>query len=761
MKSAIPLAVCALAFSAWGATSTAWETSGYSNFVKGRLSGLSLTADGDLVAGPEQRFADTLNQPALWSLAAGADGGVYAATGHRGKVFRIAPDGKSSLLWSAQESEVFALCVNAKGVLYAGTSPKGAVYRIENGKAIEIWRSPARYIWALQAAPDGTIYVATGQPGNVYRIGRDGRAEMYFQTGQGNVTALALGPNGHVYAGSDPNGLLYDIAGPNRGSVVMDSSLPEIRTIRVGSGRVLYVAAMGGAVSSRSGSSTTPSSAASSIATANSPTVITVTAEAAGNAPGSTDEPTAALHGENTQVEGAVKPGADQTKAQTQTPTATSTPSAAVVDTSGVERSAIYRIGPDHTVETLRSSKEDNVYDLWLNADGSLLFSTDVHGRIYRLQNDKTTLVAEPGDGEATRLVQAGSTLYAALSTPARVFAFDLSKTGSGSYESEVHDSTSVARWGHLQWHGAGTGVEFETRTGDSARPDSTWSGWARPVHNATGELISSPVARFIQWRAMWPAGDAARIDLVSVPYLPQNTAPVVHSISATSITGVNAAKPTVPNPNLSGAYSITVTDTGEAPAASTSTNAAQAVARQQTTQTQITWQADDADGDKLMYAIYLRADGETEWHLVRDHFFDTTLTLDPDVLGDGRYLFRVVASDAPSNPLPLAREGELVSAPVLVDNTPPTVTIGNPERRGAALDIEVTAVDGTSPLRRCEYSLDTGLWQPIEAADGITDSPREQFHLHLDKLSAGEHLLVFRVYDSANNAGLAKIILR
>ena len=754
MKLSIPLAVCALAVSAWGATSTAWEISGYPNFLKGRFSGVSLTADGDLVPGPETRFAATLNQPALWSLAAGPDDSVYAATGHRGKVYRIAQDGKATAVWSAEESEVFAVCVDAKGVLYTGTSPNGGVYRVDaNGKATEVWRSPAKYIWALQVAPDGTLYVATGQPGNVYRIRPGGKAELYFQTGQGNVTALALGTNGHLYAGSDPNGLLYDIAGPSQGTVVMDSSLPEIRAIRVAADGALYVAAMGGAVSSRSGTGTTPSSAAGAVAVANSPTVITVTAEAKENTPGSNGAPV--------QVEGAVKPSAEQAKPQAPATTSASTPSAAVVDTSGVEKSAIYRVGPDRTVETLRSSKEDNVYDLWLNDDGSLLFSTDVHGRIYRLQNDKTTLVAEPGDGEATRLLRTGSTLYAALSTPARVFAFDLSKTGAGSYESEVHDSTSVARWGHLQWHGTGAGVGFETRTGNSARPDSTWSAWARPVHNATGELISNPVARFIQWRATWAAGSTSRIDLVDVPYLPQNTAPVVHSVNATSITGTNASKPTVPNPNLSGAYSITVTDTGEVSAGSTSNNAVQSIARQQTTQTQITWQADDADGDKLMYAIYMRAEEETEWHLVRDHFFDTTLTLDPDVLGDGRYLFRVVASDAPSNAAPLAREGTLVSAPVLVDNTPPMVTIGVPERRGSALDIDVSAADGTSSLRRCDYSLDAGLWQPIEATDGITDSPREHFHLHLDKLSAGEHLLVFRVYDAANNAGLAKTVLR
>ena len=49
----------------------------------------------------------------------------------------------------------------------------------------------------------------------------------------------------------------------------------------------------------------------------------------------------------------------------------------------------------------------------------------------------------------------------------------------------------------------------------------------------------------------------------------------------------------------------------------------------------------------------------------------------------------------------------------------------------------------------------------PVEAADGVTDSPREQFHIAIDELRAGEHLLVVRAYDSADNAGLAKVVVR
>ncbi|MGH9696960.1 MAG: hypothetical protein ACRD5Z_22640, partial [Bryobacteraceae bacterium] len=103
----------------------------------------------------------------------------------------------------------------------------------------------------------------------------------------------------------------------------------------------------------------------------------------------------------------------------------------------------------------------------------------------------------------------------------------------------------------------------------------------------------------------------------------------------------------------------------------------------------------------------------------------------------------------------------ELISPPILIDNTPPVVTLGVPKRAASTLDIDIEGSDTTSPLRLCEYSLDAGFWQPIESNDGVTDSPRERFHLHLETVRPGEHLLVFRVYDTANNAGLARIVLR
>ena len=102
-----------------------------------------------------------------------------------------------------------------------------------------------------------------------------------------------------------------------------------------------------------------------------------------------------------------------------------------------------------------------------------------------------------------------------------------------------------------------------------------------------------------------------------------------------------------------------------------------------------------------------------------------------------------------------------MISAPVMIDNTPPTVTMGEVRHSGSTAHVEFEAADAASALRRCEYSLDAAGWVPIEAADGVIDSLREKFVLDLNGLAPGEHLLVIRAADSANNTGVAKVILK
>ena len=734
------LGFAAMALSLSAATTATWEMNTYQDFLKGRFEGLSLDHDGRLTVAPKLETVFSSGQPTIWSIARAPDGSIYAGTGHRGRVYQITASGASNLVWTADQPEIFAVAVDSAGVVYAATSPDGKVYRIEKGKATEFFAPQAKYIWALAFANDGTLLVGAGNPGNIYRVDKAGKAETYYETGQSHVTALAFDSRGNVLAGTEPNGILYRISAKDKAFVLYNANLPEIRSIIPMPDGAIYASALGGSVANR----TTPVSTSLS-----SPLNVTVTAPATS---------ITVTDSGNSQTDTEIKPKANALSAAAPPPVQQLGPASPLTEIPGVDKSAIYKINPDGTVETLWTSKEENVYSMAVEANGSLYFATDGQGRLYKLGVDrKATLMVETNEGEATRLLDGPGGLVAATGDMGKLFRLADGAGTSGSYESPVHDSGSVARWGRITWRGSSGGkVQIATRTGNSARADKTWSDWSEPLTNPQASIIRSPNARFIQWRANLD-GPGAAIENVNIAYLPQNNPPVIRSISVSMQPNSGAALKSAAS-STSPAYSVTVTDTGDSfTPAGTPT---QTLSHGSGSQIQITWQADDPDGDRLLYSLYFRGEDEKEWKLLRANIPENSLLLDGDVLADGRYYFRVVASDQPSNAASVARTDELVSSPVLIDNTPPVVSLSAPRRNNDHVEVDADVADQTSPLRRCEYSLDAGPWTPVEAADGVTDGPHEQFHIAIDRLRAGEHLLVVRAYDTANNAGLAKVVI-
>jgi hypothetical protein len=728
-------------------STTSWEMNSYQDFVRGRFQGVSLSRYGKLMLAPKMNPLFTSDQPVVWSVAAAPDGSLYAGTGHRGRLFRIDPAGRSTLVWTAEQPEIFAVAVDAKGAVYAATSPDGKIYRIENGKVSEYFAPQAKYIWSLAIGSDGVLYAGTGDQGKVFRVNASGKGDIYYATEQAHVMGLALDREGRVLAGTEPNGILYRVSGKDKAFVLYDAALPEVRAISAGPDGAIYAVAMGGSLAKRTQGipPAAPGSVSSPVVAATG-TSISVTAESAQAGP-------------------EIKPQSEQPKAQTTTPPAVTATFAPIVDVSGVEKSAVYKINPDNTVETLWSSKEENVYDL-LPWKGQLLFATDANGRVYRLSADrKLTLIAQTNDAEATRLVRLGDSVLTATGNMGRIYKLEDTLETSGLYEAPVHDAGSVALWGRIAWQADDTGagrITLRTRTGNSLRPDKTWSDWSAPLTESAGSKIPSPNARYIQWNAEFTGsqGKTPALGNVSIAYLPQNTPPVLKTITiSTQLANPAGAKPSQQSPNS--VYSITVTDTGDAAPAMSTGTPTQTASRAASQQINIGWQAEDADGDRLVYSLWFRGEGEREWKLLRTNLHETAYAVDGDALADGKYLFRVVASDREANPPDSAREAELVSSPVLIDNTPPVVTAGNPRKTANSIEVEFEAVDAASPLRRCEYSVDAGIWTPLEADDGVIDSRREKFVVRLDRLPAGEHVLVLRAVDSANNAGLAKVILR
>jgi len=708
----------------WAGGPAVWESNSFADFLKGRLHSVALTRDGRLTLAPALTELAVPGEAAVWSVVSSKDGTLYFSTGHSGRVYSLKPGGQPALLWTAPQSQVFALALDAQGRLYAGTSPNGRIYRIENDKVSDYFDPKAAYIWALAVASDGSLFAATGDQGRLFRITAPNTGEVWYETGQTHLTALAFDAKGNILAGSEPNGLVYRVEAKDKAFLLYDAGLPEIRNLVPAPDGSIYVAALGGGLAQKQAAaqaSTNP----------------------AGQTPVVTTSITVSASDSSTQAGMEIKPKAEAAKPQSG---AEPPPAAVPVESAGGDKSAIFRIWPDGLVETIWSSREENVYALALR-EKDLYFGTDARGRIYRLGQDlKATLVVETKEGEATRLLPTAQGLIAATSNQGRLVLINDKPVAQGRYESAVHDTAASARWGHLEFKGVGP-VSFQTRSGNSMRPDKTWSTWTKLGPEG---VIASPTARYIQWQAELTAG--AQVDSVLVNYQAMNSRPVVRSLQVTP-QWMPVAQKTPAQPTTPIAYSATVTD-GDGTGASSIT---QTVLRSGTPQLWIAWQGDDPDGDKLVYSIYYRAEDEETWKLLKADLTENGFMQEAEVLADGRYYFRVVASDRLANSASLAREGELISQPVLVDQTPPQVKLvvakGNPTR------ITVEAVDGLSPVRRAEYSVNGGPWKTLDAADGIADSKTERFEIQIG--AGGEQSVVVRAFDAAGNAGLARTVLR
>src|SRR5436853_671082 len=109
-----------------------WEQSKFDELVKGTQTGVAIRSTGGLALAPSFKLLYATPSTYIWALAADDAGNVYAATGSPARVYRITPDGKSTIIFEPQELQVQALKVGSGGVIYAATAPDGKVYKLEH-----------------------------------------------------------------------------------------------------------------------------------------------------------------------------------------------------------------------------------------------------------------------------------------------------------------------------------------------------------------------------------------------------------------------------------------------------------------------------------------------------------------------------------------------------------------------------------------------------------------------------------------------------
>ena len=703
-----------------------WSQSQFDQLERGKPDGVAITSDGHLIAGPSSALVATTPSTYVWSVSADKSGNAYLATGSPASVLRVSPSGKTTKLFSSKDLSVQAVRVGPDGAVYAAMLPSGKVYKLDPNASdlseenATVVFDPAattekpKYVWDLAFDSEGRLYVATGGPAGIYRISPGGKPELFFKSDEQHIRSLAFDASGNLIAGSDGTGLVYRIDKSGKGYVIYDAPKREITSVAVGANGAVYAAAVG-----EKGRETLP------------PLPVT------GNA---------------TVTIKVIQPGSlGALSANTLIP----------------DGSEIDEIAPNGAPRKLWADHDDIVYALRWTKEG-LLAATGNRGRIYRISEDGTYAdVAHLDASQATGFADSERGTYVSTANTGKVYLLGHSDASEGTYLSDVFDAGVFSQWGRAEVE-AGPGsssFDFYVRVGNIDNPERAWSDWKKAAPN-TGSLgVDS--ARFVQWKAVLHPG--ADISSVGIDYLPVNVAPVVDEIM------VEPGARVSPNPAEAAQAQQVVINFPVSQNPSVISFAQEPgreplVGLRDKTAVTVRWVAHDDNGDTLEYAVYYRGEGERNWQVLKKNIRQTYLSFNAELLPDGPYRLKVVASDAPSHNPGEALTGDRVSDRFVVDTTPPTVSGLTAHLVDGKIHVELTAVDATTPISHAEYSVDAGPWQYVEPVGKISDSLTEKFVFDVPlraisesapaAVDASEHVITVRVFDRKDNAIAVKSVV-
>ena len=759
-----------------------WEQSSYEEFEKGTAKGVAIHSNGHLELAPPLKAISTTPSTFLWALATDATGDIYAAAGAPARVYRITPQGQVSIVFEPQELQVQCLLVDKDGTLYAATSPDGKVYKIVRKAGVSFQNPPppvkkdvsteaeipknvpvdtaysatvlfepkTKYIWGLAEDSKGTIYVATGDTGEIFRVQKNGTGSLFFKSDEAHIRTLAVDAKDNLIAGSDGSGLIYRISPSGDAFVLYSAGKKEITALAIDPEGNIYAAGVG---EKHPGALTPPFPTAQP--------VVPPAANTANAAPGSS---AAAF---------APRPA----------------PVLPVVVTGGSE---IYRIAPDGSPKRLWSSREDLVYALGFDRQHHLLAGTGNTGRIFAVLDDDSFIdIGKVSATQVTSMIAApGGGLYLGTSNLGKIFELGGIAANDGSYESDVFDAKIFSRWGRTAVRATGA-FDLYARSGNVDNPDRNWSAWSK-VDLAKNTPVGVPPARFLQWKVvLHPSAAAATVDSILVNYLSKNVAPEISDVYVQP----GARFPVTPkNP-----VDNTPVSVGPSVNPMPARFDVPAIAVRDRDSIAVRWSARDENDDSLVYSIYYRGEGEANWKLLKGNLTEKYYSFDSNLLPDGGYTLKVLASDAPSHSPDEALTASKQSSYFEIDNTPPEVLNLNGAYEAGEIHVTFRAIDGFSPIQRAEYSVDAGDWQVVEPVGQISDSRAESYDLSIgfpglakpeDTVAAGktaahqqivvkaikkvpdaqppsplalvpqEHVVIVRVYDRFDNMGSAKTVI-
>src|ERR1700738_1794474 len=237
-----------------------WRQASYDDFLKGTPHGVAVRSDGRLELAPKFTLLADADASYLWSLRVDSKGALYAAGGSPAKVFRLdGSGGKPATVFESTELVAQAITFDSKGVLYVATSPDGKVYRVSaSGEKTVFFDPKTKYIWDIAFASDGTLYVATGDKGQIFAVSPDGKSELFYASDEAHIRVLAFDAHNDLLAGTEPSGRILRVTRSNNksahkekdaaaaeGFVLYETAKREVTALAVAPDGKIYAAAIG------------------------------------------------------------------------------------------------------------------------------------------------------------------------------------------------------------------------------------------------------------------------------------------------------------------------------------------------------------------------------------------------------------------------------------------------------------------------------------------------------------------------------------
>lgn len=447
LRSLLVLSLLLFVLPADAAKVKVWHQHTQSHYDRAKFQQAVVTSDGVLRLSRQVKPFANIEAANIWDLAEDKAGNLYVATGgDEGKLYKITPAGKTSVVTTSKDSHIFCLAVTPDGTIYAGTGPTGKLLRVaSDGKVTTAADGLDSYVWSLAYDVDSkSVYAGTGPKGKIYRITATGKTEVFYATKQEHILCLALGDKGTLYAGTDKGGLIYRINAAGKGFVLYHANQPEVRALLVTpdavyAGTSAPIARKGSFGPGTKFDDTRPSSPApgenSLYRIAND---------------GSVRE----LYRDKTMI---LRLGQNHGK---------------LLVATGMQ-GQLFEVN-EATKEKTEIARLDvgQIHCVLQRRDGSIVLGTGDPGKLYVLDD---------------RFAAKGTVLSDVLDTKIQ------SKWGAMTWKSDTP---------------AGTAVSIAVRSGNVAEPDDTWSVWSAEQATADAKALA-PLGRYLQYRVTLTSDNA------------------------------------------------------------------------------------------------------------------------------------------------------------------------------------------------------------------------------------------------------------